>query len=189
MACLVIAQGLRMHQPSLLLPHPPRSASWSCHPRRCLSPALRLSRSRSWRSGPVCQLCLQYRWAQRWRTKGKNLCKMAKPCIHHHLRAFLKRPHYRPHRHLCHSLIPQQISLCQFKVQPLCYQIHPQHQASCLHPLGKTGLRCLPNLNQSCKYRSCPHVFVPTVYASQQQGACWREGGRLGWSSEVWWEW
>lgn len=61
MACLVIAQGLRMQQPSLLLPHPLRSASWSCHPRCCLSPALRLSRSRSWRSGPVCQLCLQYR--------------------------------------------------------------------------------------------------------------------------------
>lgn len=66
MACLPIAQGLRMWQPSLLLPRPQKSASWSCHPRCRLIPALRLSTS--WRSGPVCHPCLQCRWAQRWTT-------------------------------------------------------------------------------------------------------------------------
>lgn len=108
-ACLVIAPGLKMRQPSpLLLPHPQRSASWSCHPRCRLSPTLRLFISRSWRCGPVCQPCLLYTWAQRWRIRRKGLYRMANPHILLHFQPCLKRPYHHPHLllHLCPIMTP-----------------------------------------------------------------------------------
>lgn len=69
MACLLMAQGLRMWQPSLLLPHPQKSASWSCHPRCRLIQAPRLCAS--WRSGPACHPCPRCRRAQPWMTSTR----------------------------------------------------------------------------------------------------------------------
>lgn len=134
-----------MQQASPLLPHPQRSASWSCHPRCCRSPALTLFMSRRWRSGPVGQLCLQHRWAQPPRTTAKSLCRTVTTQILHHLQAHLKRPHHRPHLQLCYRLTLQ-----------LTFQAQPQ--TSCLHPLGRTAVRCRPSPNQSCEYLLCGPV-------------------------------
>lgn len=109
---------------------------------------------------------------------------MANPQIHHHHPAHLKWQHHHPHLHLhlCHSLTLWQMALLQPKVQLRWHQTHLHPQASCLHPQGRTDLRCLPSLNQSCEYLSCPHVSVPRGQASHQWGLVGgRETGRPVW--------
>lgn len=56
------------------------------------------------------------------------------------------------------------------KVQPLRHQTHLQPQESCLHPLRRKVLLCLPSLNQSCEYLSCPSVSVPRGQARHWGG-------------------
>lgn len=159
MVCLETAQAMTTQHPSLLLHHPQRSASWSCPLRCCPGLVLRLCMLRSWKCGPVFQLCLLYKWAYR----NRKLYRKVNP-HHHHLRVCLKRPH--SHLHLCHSLTLWQISqqcrvtMCQTPLPP---------QQSCLHLLGKRFSRCLLNPSQSCEYLPCPRV-----------SACWR------WARKPW---
>lgn len=135
MACLV--RGVRIRQPSplhLLPLHPQRSASWSCHPRCCLIPAL--SPSGRWSCGPAGRPCPRRKGGQGWRRRRKAPWQTADPPMQHRhrRRARQKQPRRRhhPHRHRRH------------------------HQSRTLGwtppPPSGTVPRCRPGRSQSCEY-------------------------------------